>query len=226
MSLMAESTSNPSAAVRAAVQTLDPGTAAARPYPPQRALEHQTWFLRLFGKLFWGFAFIGLVMASVGIYAVIAQATSSRTQEIGVRMALGASVRNIFLLVMRRGLWQIAAGLISRPRRRHPRRTPDGRLPIGVSPSDPTVFLTVARCCAGRPVRLLAARTPRLPGSIPSRPSATNEAQMRSLMRAVSLRRCLRPPASLVQGFSPVGEPALSFSSTASVTKARNAIPR
>ena len=51
-------------------------------------------------------------MASVGLYAVIAHATASRTQEIGVRMALGANARNILLLVMRRGLWQIASGLV------------------------------------------------------------------------------------------------------------------
>jgi ABC-type antimicrobial peptide transport system permease subunit len=50
-------------------------------------------------------------MASVGVYAVIAHATGSRAQEIGVRIALGATIHNILLLVMKRGLWQIAAGL-------------------------------------------------------------------------------------------------------------------
>jgi len=109
-----------------------------------QALEHQTWYLRLFGKLFGSFAFIGLIMASVGIYAVISHASSRRTQEIGVRMALGASVRNILLLVMRRGLWQIAAGLALGLAVAIPAVRLMASLPIGVSTSDPTVFLAVA----------------------------------------------------------------------------------
>jgi ABC-type antimicrobial peptide transport system permease subunit len=51
-------------------------------------------------------------MAAVGLYSVIAHATSSRTQEIGVRIALGARVKDILLLVMRRGLLQVAVGLL------------------------------------------------------------------------------------------------------------------
>ena len=53
-----------------------------------------------------------MLMASVGIYAMVAHATNSRTQEIGLRLALGATMRNILLLVMKRGLWQIGAGLV------------------------------------------------------------------------------------------------------------------
>ena len=53
-----------------------------------------------------------MLMASVGLYALIAHATSRRTQEIGVRIAMGATIRNILLLVMKRGLWQIAVGLL------------------------------------------------------------------------------------------------------------------
>lgn len=144
MSLMAESASDPSAAVRSAVQTLDQELPLRDVSSLSDALEHQTWFLRLFGKLFGSFAFIGLVMASVGIYAVIAQASSSRTQEIGVRMALGASVRNILLLIMRRGLWQIATGLILGLAAAIPAMRIMAALPLGVSTSDPTVFFMVA----------------------------------------------------------------------------------
>jgi putative ABC transport system permease protein len=83
-------------------------------------------------------------MAAVGIYAVLAQATSRRTQEIGVRIALGASLRNIMLLVMRRGLWQIAAGLALGLAGAIPAARLMASLPIGVSPSDPAVFIAVA----------------------------------------------------------------------------------
>ena len=144
MSLMVESSTDPTAAVRGAVQSLDQELPLRDVSSLTNALEHQTWFLYLFGKLFASFAFIGLVMASVGIYAVIAQASSSRTQEIGVRMALGASVRNILLLIMRRGLWQIGAGLIVGFAAAIPAVRLMSALPLGVSSSDPSVFLIVA----------------------------------------------------------------------------------
>jgi putative ABC transport system permease protein len=144
MALVVQSAADPTAAVRAAVQNLDGELPLRDPSRLTAALEHQTWFLRTFGKLFGAFAFIGLVMASVGIYAVIAHASSSRTQEIGVRMALGASVRNILMLVMKRGLWQIGAGLGIGLALAIPASRLMSSLPIGVSASDPGVYLSVA----------------------------------------------------------------------------------
>ena len=87
-------------------------------------------------------------MAAVGIYAVLAQATNSRTQEIGVRMALGANARNIVALVMRRGLWQIGAGLGLGLAAAVPAARLMASLPIGVSSSDPVVFVIVASLLA------------------------------------------------------------------------------
>jgi len=89
------------------------------------------------------------VMASVGLYAVMAQATGSRTQEIGVRMALGANAGNILMLVMRRGLWQIAGGLTLGIAAAYPMARVMATLPIGVSPNDPVVFFAVAAILAG-----------------------------------------------------------------------------
>jgi ABC-type antimicrobial peptide transport system permease subunit len=108
-----------------------------------QAIDHQLWFLHLFSKLFSGFALIALLMASVGIYAVIAQATNSRTQEIGVRMALGANARHIVALVMKRGLWQIVAGLFLGLAAAFP-VSHLLRSIISVSPSDPVVFIVVS----------------------------------------------------------------------------------
>jgi len=111
MALLVRSTGDSSAAVRAAVQNLDQDLPLTQVRMLSKAIEHDQWYLQLFGKLFLGFAIIALVMASVGIYAVIAQATSRRTQEIGVRIALGATTRNILGLVMMRGLKQLLIGL-------------------------------------------------------------------------------------------------------------------
>jgi predicted permease len=144
ISLMVESSGDPAAAVRAAVQSLDAELPLREVSSLSGALERQTWFLRLIGKLFGSFAFIGLVMASVGIYAVIAHTSSRRTQEIGVRMALGASVHSILMIVMKRGLWQIGAGLLLGLALAIPAARLMASLPLGVSTADPTVFIVVA----------------------------------------------------------------------------------
>lgn len=144
ISLVVESTVNPTKAVRAAVQSLDQDLPLRNVYILNQAVEHETWYLHLFSKIFMGFALIALLMAAVGIYAVLAQATSRRTQEIGVRIALGASLRNIMLLVMRRGLWQIGFGVGLGLAAAFPAARLMTSLPIGVSPTDPGVFLAVA----------------------------------------------------------------------------------
>ena len=143
MALLVQSSGNPTTAVRAAVQSLDQELPLRDVYMLKEAIQHQQWFIHLFGKLFSGFALIALLIAAVGIYAVIAQATTSRTQEIGVRMALGANARNIVLLIMKRGLGQIIAGLALGLAAAFPGARLIGSL-IGASPSDPAVFITVS----------------------------------------------------------------------------------
>ena len=100
-----------SSAVRAAVQSLDQDLPLNNMRTLKGAIERNRWFLVVFGTLFSVFGFMGLLMASVGIYAVIAQATGRRTREIGVRMALGASGRDILQLILGRGIVQLAIGL-------------------------------------------------------------------------------------------------------------------
>jgi predicted permease len=148
MTLVVQSASNPLAPVRAAVEHIDANLPLRDTYILTAAVDHQLWYLHLFSKLFMGFALIALVMAAVGIYAVLAQSTGRRTQEIGVRIALGASMGNIILLVMRRGFWQIAAGLILGLAAAIPAARLMASLPIGVSPTDPEVFLAVAAVLA------------------------------------------------------------------------------
>jgi putative ABC transport system permease protein len=72
-----------------------------------------TWEQRFFGQMMGTFAAIALLLACVGIYALLSYAARRRTQEIGVRLALGASPRNVVMLFLRQGGMIAAAGLLA-----------------------------------------------------------------------------------------------------------------
>jgi putative ABC transport system permease protein len=74
-------------------------------------LAQQRWFARVFGTMFSVFAGIVIVLATVGLFAVTAYSVTQRTQEIGVRMALGARAGQVSWLILRRGLIHLAVGL-------------------------------------------------------------------------------------------------------------------
>ena len=62
------------------------------------------WLLGVFGGL-------AVLLAAVGIYGVLSFSTARRTHEIGIRLALGAETRDVFLLVLRDGMVLVAAGI-------------------------------------------------------------------------------------------------------------------
>jgi hypothetical protein len=69
------------------------------------------WSRAVNAGLFLTFAVIALVLATIGLYAVIAHSVSRATQEIGIRMAMGATPRDIRSLVLRQGMLPVVTGL-------------------------------------------------------------------------------------------------------------------
>jgi predicted permease len=67
---------------------------------------------RMFATLCGGFGILALVLSVVGLYGVIAYRTSQRRGEIGLRLALGATTRDVTLMVFREGAWLALAGML------------------------------------------------------------------------------------------------------------------
>jgi ABC-type antimicrobial peptide transport system permease subunit len=71
-----------------------------------------TWEPRFFGQMMGTFAAIALLLACIGVYALLSYAARRRTQEIGVRLALGARPNDVIWLFVRQGGAIAAGGLL------------------------------------------------------------------------------------------------------------------
>jgi len=85
----------------------------------------------------------------VGVYGVVSFATSQRTQEIGIRMAVGADQRAILVLILRQGLLLVGAGVLSGVLLAWALTRSMATILIGVRPMDPLTFVTATLLLAG-----------------------------------------------------------------------------
>jgi predicted permease len=146
-------------AFRQAVQAVDPGLPLYGPMSIEERME-RFWDSRFYGSLFLIFAAIALLLASIGLYTVIAQSISQRTQEIGVRMAIGGTPSDILKLVFMQGMLPLAIGLaIGLTASFAVNRLLTSML-VQVSPADPITLLvaSVALILAGTLGCLIPAR--------------------------------------------------------------------
>jgi putative ABC transport system permease protein len=97
--------------LRRALAEIDPALALANPQTMDTLLAQSIGVQRLTLALLLTFAAIAALLATVGVYSVMAYAVTQRTGEFGVRIALGATPGDIVRLVLRAGVTQIALGL-------------------------------------------------------------------------------------------------------------------
>jgi len=90
------------------------------------------------------FALIAAVLASVGLYGVLATVVRQRTAEIGVRMTLGAGPGQIFKLIVGQGLRLTAIGVVAGLIAAFALTRAMTTMLVGVKPSDPATFVTMA----------------------------------------------------------------------------------
>ena len=147
LTLIVASQSSPDAVaplLRAEVFALDEGIASNALLPLDQAMTGSRWGHRVFGGMLTAFALVGLLLGAVGLYAVTAFAVVQRTQEIGVRMALGAPAGAVLWLFVMRAALPVGLGITVGLA---------GALAIGrvlqrfliqTSPTDPTILAGIA----------------------------------------------------------------------------------
>jgi predicted permease len=99
-------------ALSRAVAELDSNLPTYSPGTPARFHHEILNNNRIIATLFTIFGVVAFILSAVGLYGVMSFSVNQRTQEFGIRMALGADARRIFQMVMTQGAWQLIIGLV------------------------------------------------------------------------------------------------------------------
>jgi ABC-type antimicrobial peptide transport system permease subunit len=98
-------------AVRREIQALEPNLPVPNVQPVTETIASSLAVPRMGAWLLGAFGTLAVLLAAVGIFGVLSFSTSRRTREIGIRLALGAERRDVFLLVLRDGMQLVALGM-------------------------------------------------------------------------------------------------------------------
>jgi len=131
-------------AVRQAVWAVDPAQPVSSVTSMDDIVAGELQGRRMQMTLMSAFAALALLLAAIGVYGVLSYAVTSRTSEIGLRLALGGDPGRIRLLVVRQGLALAALGLVLGLGAAFWGTTLLGRLLFSVSPHDPRTFAVQA----------------------------------------------------------------------------------
>ncbi len=99
-------------AMRAAVRSVDPEVPLAEVRTMQEVLEQSVAERRFQMLLAVAFDAVALLLTSLGIYGVVSYSVARRTNEIGIRIALGAQARDVYGMVLRQAMAPVALGLV------------------------------------------------------------------------------------------------------------------
>ena len=131
-------------AVRGELARLDPNLPLHTVRTMDEILAAEVGFDRVLSGMLTIFALVALLLAGIGIYGVMAYSVSQRTHEIGVRIALGARAADVVLLVQRRTLGYVGAGLAIGLVSAAALSRAMSSVLFGVTAGDPATFATVA----------------------------------------------------------------------------------
>ncbi len=131
------------ASLRETVQALDQDLPVFQTRTMEERLANARWPFRVFGTLFVLFAIFGLVLSTIGMYAVTAYSVGQRRTEIGLRMALGAQQGQVAWLVLKRGLWQLAIGVPLGLALAYGAMKGLESLLVGLRPGDPLTMISI-----------------------------------------------------------------------------------
>ncbi len=145
--------------VRSAVASLNRDLPIFGALPMKGVINRQTWIYTVLGTFFLVLGFSALLLALAGLYAVMSFTVTERTREISIRVALGAERGQLIRLVIRRGIAQLAVGLILGLGLGLMMMVPLGAFLYGVEPHDPTLIgaIIAALAASGLIANLLPA---------------------------------------------------------------------